>query len=395
MREDKKYGASVYIVFVLIVILLMGIILEGGARIAFAYQDNIEAWLAIGLRDLDAYEIADSHHPGHYKLRRGFSQTLKGLIAAKEEGGHILGVQYIKDRAKVLNIAEDEILFQINSDGFKGPEIDRSHSRLRVLTIGDSCTFGTYFDWYSYPRSLERELQRMGRGVEVINGGVRGYKPKDILYRIEEFKALRPEITTIYIGWNALYAEVPFGVERYLYTVRLLKKAYKWFLVSRMGQQEAALRAYNKPKNPERGARGVRSLDRYTFSFMNDVEEIVREMQSAGSMVVVLTLPGLFVMDGEVTGRALEIGHLPTFTDNPYVIAKMSEEYNKGLRRLAQKYNLRVIDLDEWSRDALNPRDAYFSDSVHLYEEGQEMIGKYMARELLPLLPEGNKIGHR
>ena len=123
---------------------------------------------------------------------------------------------------------------------------------------------------------------------------------------------------------------------------------------------------------------------------MTDLEKIVKEMRAAGSEVVLLTLPGLFVMDEEPSPLALKVGHLPTFTDNPYVLAKISEEYNKRLRGLAKSENLLLIDLEQWSRESLKPRDRFFFDSVHLYEEGQTRIGQYLAAQLSPLVKENN-----
>jgi lysophospholipase L1-like esterase len=82
------------------------------------------------------------------------------------------------------------------------------------------------------------------------------------------------------------------------------------------------------------------------------------------------------------------MGHLPTFTDNPYVLANMSERYNVALRKLAKQYTLQVIDLEKWSKTALRPRDKYFFDAVHLHKKGQEMIGVYMAIELHSLLQQ-------
>src|SRR5262249_41474378 len=99
-----------------------------------------------------------------------------------------------------------------------------------------------------------------------------------------------------------------------------------------------------------------------------------------------LTLPGLFVMDEEPSPQALKVGHLPVFTDNPYVLAKMSQEYNRRLRHLATSQDLLLADLEEWSRESLTPRDRFFFDSVHLYEDGQSRIGKYLAKQLLPLI---------
>jgi hypothetical protein len=119
---------------------------------------------------------------------------------------------------------------------------------------------------------------------------------------------------------------------------------------------------------------------------MADIEELVRAMQSAGSRVVLVTLPGLYTLDSPPTEKALQIGNLPAFTNNPYVLAKMSERYNAELRSLADREHLPVIDLDRWSRTALTPREAHFMNAVHLDEEAQEMAGRYIADELAHLI---------
>jgi lysophospholipase L1-like esterase len=106
-------------------------------------------------------------------------------------------------------------------------------------------------------------------------------------------------------------------------------------------------------------------------------------MQSVGSRVVLVTLPGLYIMEEHFSDRALKIGHLPTFTANPYVLAKLTAQYNIALRTLAARHGLQLIDLEEWSTAAFQPRDMFFTDAVHLTEDGQEMIGKYMAQELI------------
>lgn len=395
----KKYRTSVRVTFVIIIILTAGIVAEGGARLLFHYREQIKSLLGsknplVPALDLDECEMPDPRHPGNWLLRPGFSQTAKQVIEAKEAAGNIIAVKYYRESVSSLGIKNDDVILQINKDGFKGPEIDKTHSRLRILTIGDSCTFGT-IEKFTYPRTLERELRRLGKKVEVVNGGVKGYSPRNVLFRIEEFKALKPEIITIYIGWNALYRERQAvdsaKLEKYFYSIRLFEMAYDQFYSAVVGRQKAALAAYKKAKHPDKRAYELRKLEAFVPSFMPEVEQIVREMQSVGSSVVIVTLPGLYVMHENPTERALKVGHLPAFTDNPFVLAKMSEQYNIALRKLAEQRGLGVIDLEEWSEAALKPRDAYFFDSVHLYDEGQEMIGRYMARELMPFLSGDQK----
>jgi hypothetical protein len=114
----------------------------------------------------------------------------------------------------------------------------------------------------------------------------------------------------------------------------------------------------------------------------------VDEMQAAGSRVVLVTLPGLYASDRDPSPRALEIGHLPAFTDNPFVLARMAERYNDQLRRLASERGLGLVDLDSWCRQELRPADEHFVDSVHLDERSQERAGTFLAQALAPLINE-------
>ena len=383
----------VQIAFTVLVLAAMALVAEGGARLFFAVKEQLRNKVVnVDPSVLNDYEVPDVAHSWNWRPKAGYTATIDQIIQAKKHRGKVLGENLLKKRAAELKIEPNAVVMRINADGFKGPDIDKTHSRVRILTIGDSCTFGTMFDEYSYPRTLERELSRLGKAVEVINAGVQGYAPSNVLGRIDEFKALRPEITTIYIGWNALYAEPErYGVEYYLKSVRLFRKAYEKLQEKINGRTEMALEAYSKPKHVQRDAPEVEALDGFTPTFMSDLEMIVKEMRATGSEVVLLTLPGLFVMDEEPSPRALKVGHLPTFTENPYVLAKISTEYNKRLRRLAKSQDLLLVDLEGWSREALRPRDQFFFDSVHVYEEGQIRIGQYLAVQLLPLVKTNNR----
>ena len=87
-------------------------------------------------------------------------------------------------------------------------------------------------------------------------------------------------------------------------------------------------------------------------------------------------------MSGNPSPQALKIGHLPAFTENPFVLAKLTERYNAALRALADRRRLGIIDLEKWSVRAFQPRESFFLDSVHLTARGLEMIGSFMAEQL-------------
>lgn len=385
--KEAKYRVSVRIIFPLCVILLIGLAIEGFSYLLFHYENEVKSFFAT-YGGKEWYKIRDPKNASNWVLKPGVQWTLEEVIELCNEYDQVSRAKQLKSRASALHIGPDEIILRHNQDGFKGPEIEKTHARLRILTIGDSCTQGSFFEKYSYPRVMEREMHDIGCDVEVVNAGVAGYSTRNVLLRIKEFKALWPEISTIYIGWNGLYSEEYFsGMRKYLYSLRLLGKVFNRIHRGMIDPEEYAVMQINKQRNPDKHAWEVKSLKGYSFSFIGYVERIVKEMQSVGSKVVLVTLPGLYTMESEPTNLALK-GHLPTFTDNPFVLAKMTEQYNNALRNIANHYRLQVIDLERWSKNYLVPRDAYFYDSVHLTEKGQEMIGVYMARELLSLISE-------
>lgn len=369
---------------IVIVILLIGTVVECSARVVFAFEDDIKELLRIDAARDFGYAMPDPDQYGLERLRPGYTHTLEEAIAIKEEAGQLLGAERLRQVASYLDPAASQQFLQINEDGYRGPEIDSTHNRTRILTIGDSVTFG-FGSGITYPRVLESELGDMGLEIEVVNGGVPGYGTTQVLLRIEDFKQLRPEITTIFIGWADIYSETKLtmgSAAQYFYSIRLVARVYDRVRTAIVGPQQVALEYYNRPKHPDKDAPEVKDLARHVPSAIERLEIVVTEMQSVGSQVVLITLPGLFVMEETPTDLALEIGHLPTFTDNPYVAAKLTERYNEALRQLALKRGLKVIDLEAWSKFTLQPRDAYFYDSVHLTDAGTVLVGIYMAGEL-------------
>lgn len=388
MALNKQVRARILLIFVSISLTVA--VIEIGARLAEVLKAQLQrrgftSERPVDLSTLNLYHMPDPSHPSNWVLRPGYTLTLQQAIEAKEKTGRTLAVAYLKERAGKLNIGPDETIIQINHDGYKGPELDKTHSRLRILNIGESTTFGTLFDKYSYPRTLERELRSKGIEAEVVNAGVESYTAGNVLMRVEEFKALRPEIATIYIGWNNLFGPEPrVGLNKYSYTYRLLRRTYQ--KLSRGSETLNPLEQYTKQKHVDANAPEVKNLEGFVPPFIEDVEEIVKQMQSVNSRVIIITMPGLFTMGERPSDDALRKGQLPSFTDNPYVLAKLTEQYNASLRQLATRYGLQVIDLERWSNTALVPRDSYFLDSMHLYEEGQEKIGVYMADEILDVV---------
>lgn len=372
-----------------------GLVFEAGARVVLAVTDRGAGAgsspgrpPAVAISDLNDYQEAHPSIPWVWTLKPGLRESLGEAIEAKERAGRNVAAAYFRERARVLGLPLETPFLRINRAGFRGPELLADHRLPRILTIGDSCTFGTFPEDRTYPRVLEAELARLGKPVEVVNAGVEGYSPRHVLARIEEYAALRPEVVTIYLGWNALFAENPVARDAEgtpsLASTRLLARAGNAILPG--GRQDAARRALAREKHVDRGDPVLLALRAWQPSCLADIAAIAERMAKGGSRIVLLTLPGLYT-SADPSPKALEIGHLPEWTDNPLVLAKVTERFNAGLAALARRRGYHLVDLAGWSDRRLIPRDTWFFDSVHLHESGQTRIGLCLAREIVDDVP--------
>lgn len=96
--------------------------------------------------------------------------------------------------------------YQINSKGFRGPEPDSRPVDLRILALGNSCTFGWGVPWeQSWTCRLEHliEAETDIGNVEVINAGVPGYSShQGRIYFEKRLVDLRPDMVLVTFGWN-------------------------------------------------------------------------------------------------------------------------------------------------------------------------------------------------
>jgi len=378
--QGNESAAAVKIVMAAFVVITLTLLFEAGARVVYFYRGDIQGFPLISgmlqkTLSLDPYEMPSPNGFYHWVLRPGYDASMGQVVADKKKTGRNLG-------ALALQSGNNKDRLRINADGFKGPELDKSHALPRILSLGDSVTFG--LGGRDYPRRLEVALNGRGIAVESINGGVEGYSSRNILYEIERYKSLKPEVVTLFIGWNALFSSVPWpdAWENMFRGVWLFKSAARTLRAIIGDSRIRAEQLYLREPKPFPNTPDVQGLNAYTPPFLEKIEAIVDAFQSNGTDVVLLTLPGLFSTTVPASPRALKIGHLPYFTENPYVLAKLTERYNTTLRDLAVRRGLVIIDLDKWSNDVFQPRDHFFSDSVHLTAQALDMVGDFIADHL-------------
>jgi hypothetical protein len=93
----------------------------------------------------------------------------------------------------------DRILYRINSQGFRGDELD-AQPTARIVVYGDSFVHAYYSELeHTFAARLEHYLaERLGPGVEVVNAGVSGYGPDQELLKMErELPVLKPDLVLV------------------------------------------------------------------------------------------------------------------------------------------------------------------------------------------------------
>lgn len=100
--------------------------------------------------------------------------------------------------------------FSINSYGFRGHDfkLDKPAGTIRILCLGDSCTFGTggLEDADTYPMSLEKLLNenQNTKNFEVLNAGMPGSSVFEgfVFLKARNLMELNPDLVIICYGWN-------------------------------------------------------------------------------------------------------------------------------------------------------------------------------------------------
>lgn len=92
--------------------------------------------------------------------------------------------------------------FRINRHGFRGPELEpESPSKVRVILLGGSTTFGTGLDEDS--QTIAAHLEALLSNTEVVNAGVVGYQSgQELAHYVKDLADLRPDTVIALNGWN-------------------------------------------------------------------------------------------------------------------------------------------------------------------------------------------------
>ena len=389
MNAIGKRKERLFAVFAIVLMTVIGfVVLEGAARYIWKqkYNERLES-------RLHGYDMVDYERSimvpipntvmtanRHWNDLKKFNKPL-GLKALEQT----LGGEPVDD---------SEVLFTINSLGFKGPEIEvpKPESTFRILTIGDSCTFNPARDSDSYPRHMERKLRELAdtdHRIEIVNGALPGYNIERVNLRIDELLAAEPDLVTIYIGWNRTIGRAHTRKNLFLYRNLALYKLYYHGILNRRDtglQVDFQKTTFYDPDDPE-----LDGLESYSFEYdVKVLEFLVNAIKEHDptTRIVLITLGGMMDHRLEPSERALEVSYPTHTTENLYAWPLLTAIFNNELRVFAERHdNVDLIDFETHAYEKFRPRDEYFKDSVHPSLLGYRVMGEYFARELLPYVP--------
>jgi lysophospholipase L1-like esterase len=263
----------------------------------------------------------------------------------------------------------------------------------------------------SWPNRAQAALRPHGHTrVEVINGGVPGHGSIDVIARLQsEIWLYQPDVVVLYNAWNDIkyFRAFEISPDDPPYSVlRTYDPSADPFRSYRNGMDRILARSqiYMKLRNRyfstrlDAGAEGIRpegevgsgygrfGPEQYELNIRSFVD-IVRNM---GAVPVLATQAALVSPDNDEEQRA-RMGYDYQLLDHPSLVAAFEDTY-RIVRSVAVEESVPLLD----AAAAMNGRSEYFTDHVHLSDEGSRVLAELLADRLTSVLElERGQVGQR
>jgi lysophospholipase L1-like esterase len=293
----------------------------------------------------------------------------------------------------------------LNRAGFRTHEFtDKTPGVFRVLSLGDSCTFGIIASQAQgaeyirepYPQQLERLVtERIGPDrLEVLNAGIAGYNSfQGLMLLRTKLRGLEPDLITVRFGWNDHfmsaeaagaygYREPDNAIVLGLQDLMLRTSLYGFF--RRLNFELQALRASASPPPPI-GLPTEWKPNVPREDYKHNLRRIVALGRARGAEVWLLTSPHAFVIDlnrgqeEKFPKQSLWFNALPTFAR----LVEIHDDYNQATREVGAELHAPVIDMDAVYRG--HASEPLFSqrDAPHPTAQGHALEAETLYARLL------------
>ena len=263
----------------------------------------------------------------------------------------------------------------VNRRGYRGPEFEtrKPAGAIRVLALGDSCTF---LGHPAYPELLEAKLRAAlpGKSVEVLNLAVPGYSSWQGRRQIEtEGLRLQPDLVLVYFGWNDTWTfqGVPDKLQRpaggSVAAIRGLLNHLRLYQFENWAVTKTRLALFASPGFSRASGSEVCRVS--LADYRDNLRAMIQMVRSRGGEAVLITAP-----TGARTGPELA-PYLVTegmVSDPEWALARHSE-YNEAAREVAAAEQAPLVDA---AREFDRRRDPglFWRDNIHLSDSGSALL---------------------
>ena len=290
----------------------------------------------------------------------------------------------------------------INNHGYRGDDFFiPKRNNFRILTIGDSVTFGQSLfpdsrPWPAVLQALIRTRLRCKQTIEVVNGGVNGYHLKNSIDQIERDKNLvEPDLVLSYVGWNSMADLGVYPPAMTLPQINWSKKdsvlpRVKWYakkaLVTIINEEIANLKhLYPFEKNENSNAQLIKTA-RKGLLYKN-YKQLIEQSKRYNFKLVLLSV------NTAVTPESPE--YAKRFYEDPWPglrsIIKQVEIHNELIQDIAHnEKNVLYFDTSKGLKGHYDSNK--FIDVVHFSPAGDQTLAENIFNKIRPLLLSNHKL---
>ena len=280
-----------------------------------------------------------------------------------------------RPNSKAISEEYTGLVYEINSSGFRGPEIFQSKPDYRVLALGNSCTFGWGISLqYTWTERLRKKLDKRYQNSkhEVINAGVPAYSSfQGKEYLFDELMVLEPDAVIISFGWNDHWAgmdgipdsEHQLPNQALLNLQNLLNRTNLYRLMRKI--------IIGAPPKPDTTALdqvpGPRRVPR--VEFVSNLTEIIDSLNQHGIQSI-LVVPPVPSPEGYFGGQEMNV-HI------------LHGAYQEDIRLVAAQTGTVLVDLQPLFDQYQN---LFPLDPIHYNVQGSELVSRALFEAITDLI---------
>lgn len=302
----------------------------------------------------------------------------------------------IPNKTSHLRYNNYDYILKTNSLGFASPEIDlrKDDPRIfRILIVGDAFSMPEGMEYtFSYPSLLEQELKSdiKDKSIQVINGGVTGYGPNEMLAQIKYYiDTIKPDLVINEFFINefeevnltelARLKDIGFSMEEskriQFFGYSQLNLNYRIWMRTVLGVEDKQYNYYKSLLNLYE-----KSSELYSDSVINKLDDYLVKIKSLtdqnGSKLWLMYIPGQIEIS-----HAKYISYYPAHVNLADTNKFDFNSSHRIINSLCIKHKIPLLDTKEILK-RYPDQPVYFEDSWHWNHKGHKIISKMLAKEI-------------